>query len=308
MPEIKIAISLVVPVYNSVDSLQSLHDRVSKVFIEKIDEDYELIFVDDCSTNPETWPTLTSLAKDNQEVRALQLTRNFGRTGAVLAGINSARGYWIVVMDDDLQHRPEDISGMLSKREHDVVLAQFKDKAHGLVALAGSRVVTWLEHMVLGFPDHLTNSPFMLIRSSIAKHMLHMKSPHPFLPALYLEVTRDIVGVNATHEPRKYGNSQFSFSRRLKQFMNLLVNNTALLLRGVAVVGITMSLASFSYGCYLLLQGPANVPGWTSLMIVILIIGGLILMSLGVSGEYLIRIIRGIESRPSYLLRREIGS
>tara|TARA_R110001599_G_scaffold276025_1_gene477273 strand:- start:2056 stop:3027 length:972 start_codon:yes stop_codon:yes gene_type:complete len=308
MPKPIVTISLVVPVYNSAESLHLLRDRVSKTFIEEIDEDYELIFVDDGSSNPETWPTLAALARDYREVRALQLTRNFGRTGAVLAGICGACGEWIVVMDDDLQHRPEDISAMLSKREHDVVLAQFEDKAHGLVARIGSRVVTWLEHIVLGFPNHLTNSPFILIRSSIAKHMLHMKSPHSFLTALYLEVTRDIVGVQATHEPRHYGKTQFSFFRRLKHFMNLLINNTAVLLRGVAVVGITMSLASLSFGCYLILQGPANVQGWTSLMVITLIIGGLILMSLGVSGEYLIRIIRGIESRPSFLLRRETGS
>ena len=134
MTELTKTISLVVPVYNSVDSLQSLKERVSKIFIEEIGEEYELIFVDDGSPNPDTWPVLASLARDNKEVRALQLTRNFGKVGAVLAGIDEAHGDWIIIMDDDLQHRPEDIPAMLSKRDHDVVLAQFKNKAHGLVA------------------------------------------------------------------------------------------------------------------------------------------------------------------------------
>lgn len=304
---VDIDISIIIPVYNSVDSLPVILERITAVFEEQIQERFELIFVDDCSSNPETWPLLVSLAENHEPVRVLQLTRNFGRTGAVLAGVNDACGQWIVIMDDDLQHRPEDIPKLLTERSHDVVLAQFENKAHGFIARFGSRVTTWLEHLVLGFPKHLRNSPFTLIQKDIAKHMLHIHTPHPFLPALYLEITQDVVGVEATHDPRYCGGTEFTFLRRLWHFSNLLINNSALLLRGVASIGILMSIISFSFGCYLLWRGPASVPGWASLMVVTLIIGGLVLMSLGIAGEYLIRIIRGIESRPAYIIRNRLG-
>lgn len=306
MPHPSVDISIIIPVYNSVDSLPLILERITAVFVNQIRERFELIFVDDCSSNSKTWRILESLAANHQSVRALQLTRNFGRTGAALAGIDAANGNWIIVMDDDLQHRPEDIPKLLTERSHDVVLAQFEHKAHGPIARSGSSVVTWVEHLVLGFPKHLHNSPFVLFKSEIAKHMLHRNTPYPFLPALFLEITRDVVGVKVQHDLRFSGQTEFSFFRRLKHFSNLLINNSSLLLRGVAFIGIVMSFMSFSVGCYLLWRGAGSVPGWTSLMIVTLMIGGLVLVSIGVSGEYLVRIIRGIESQPAYIVRNPI--
>jgi glycosyltransferase involved in cell wall biosynthesis len=299
-------LSVIVPVYGSVESLPLIVDRVRNALQPEPAISFEIIFVDDCSPDPGSWPMLLSLAEKNAEVRAAQLTRNFGRTGAVLAGVKLARGDWIAIMDDDLQHRPEDIPRLWAEREHDVVLAQFDQKIHGLTARLGSALVTVLEHWLLGLPKQLKNSAFMLIKTSIAKIMLQMPSPHPFLPALIMEITDDVVGVRATHDPRHDGKPVYSFTRRVKLFANLMINNSALLLRGIAAAGITMSSLSFLYGAVLLLRGASDVPGWTSLMVVTLIIGGLVLMSLGVAGEYLVRIIRSVESRPTYILRQEI--
>ena len=302
-----LTLSLIVPVFNSVQSLRELTERVAAVLAG---ENYELIFIDDASSDPGTWPMLQTLTGRHVEVRAIQLMRNFGRTGAVLAGITAAKGRWLLIMDDDLQHRPEDIPELLSKRDHDVVLAQFSRKHHGLVARIGSRLTTWLERLAIGMSPSISHSPFMLIKSEIARQMLRIQTPNPFLPALYLAVTRDLVGVAATHDPRYSGESTFTLARRMKNFSNLLINNSALMMRAVAFVGIVMATFSVGYGCYLVIRavfGTASVPGWTSLMVVTLVIGGLILVSLGVIGEYLIRIIRGVESRPAFVVRREVG-
>lgn len=310
MPKDDIGISLIVPVYNSVQSLSELTARVENVFVEQIEDDYELIFVDDGSSNAETWPMLQSLVEQYDKVRALQLMRNFGRTSAVLAGITRAKGNWLIVIDDDLQHRPEDIPRLLSLREHDVVMAQFENKQHDVIAQMGSRLVTWLERRVLGLPSHLSNSSFILIRTEIGRHMLNIHTPYPFLPALFLAVTRDIVGVSAVHDSRHSGNPTFTLAKRLKNFIDLVINNSALLLRVVAIIGVTMAGVSFAYGCYLIISSfikASTVPGWTSLMIVSVVIGGLVLLSLGVVGEYLVRILRGVESRPTFVLRQEAG-
>lgn len=304
-----IEISLIVPVYNSVQSLSELAARIEKVFAVQIEDDYELIFVDDGSSNAETWLMLQSLAEQYDKIRALQLTRNFGRIGAVMAGITSAKGAWLIIMDDDLQHCPEDIPRLLSMRQHDVVLAQFDNKKHGVIAKLGSRIVTWLKHE-MGFPSHLSSSSFLLVRAEIARHILQIKTPRPFLMALLLEITRDIVGVETTHDPRPSGGPVFTFGRRLQQFTNLLINNSTLLLQSVAILGIAVAGLSFASGCYLLINSiikSSSVPGWISSMIVSLMIGGLILMLLGVVGMYLVRIIRGVEAWPAFVLRREIG-
>ena len=116
--------------------------------------------------------------------------------------------------------------------------------------------------------------------------------------------------VEVSHNKRKYDKSNFNSFKRLKQFSNLLINNSSFLLRFVAFIGFLTSFFSFSYGILIftkqLFFNGSRVAGWTSIMVVTLILGGLILLSIGITGEYLIRIIKGVESRPAYIIRKEL--
>ena len=122
--------SIVIPVFNTVDTLPEIVKRVGKIFDEKIKEPYEIIFVDDASDNPNTWKKLEEINKKNTRIKILQLTRNFGQQAATLCGIRESKGNFIITMDDDLQHPPENIPNLIDKKHHDIVIAQFLEKKH----------------------------------------------------------------------------------------------------------------------------------------------------------------------------------
>lgn len=305
-----INISVVIPCYNSDKSLVQLVARLRKLFDLTIKEPYEIILVDDGSPSLETWQTLVNLAEQNPEVQALQLTRNFGKPGAVMCGYSQSRGDWVIVMDDDLQHLPEDIPLLLEQREHNLVMGNFSARKHARWQKISSSLKSWLDFKMIGKPKHIYLSPFHMIRRDVVDAMLAIRSPTPHIGALMMHVTRDVVMVDVSHESRKYGETNFTFSRRVKQFSNLLINNSSLLLRLVAWLGMSLSVLSFIYGTYLALRWfyiEEIAAGWTSLMVATVMIGGILMLSLGVVGEYLLRIINGLENRPPFVIGRKIG-
>ena len=146
--------SVVIPVYNTTHSLQELVARIEKVFRDEIKDSYEIIFIDDCSTNTDTWPTLVELKKTHPQVNVIQLMRNFGKAGAVFCGLNQASGKYTITMDDDLQHRPEDIVNLIANEQHDVVIGTFAQKKHSWFKKISSSIVNWFDFKLLGKPTY----------------------------------------------------------------------------------------------------------------------------------------------------------
>lgn len=300
-----VAISVVIPCYNSDQSVVELVNRLRVVLAESVKEPYEIILVDDGSPFLETWEILSDLAKKHSEVHALQLTRNFGKPGALMCGYSQSKGNWIIAMDDDLQQLPEDIPKLLELRQHKLVMGNFPTRQHALWQKMASNLKGWLDYKLIGKPRDIYLSPFHLIQRDVVDAMLEIKTPTPHVGALMMHVTRDVVMVNVSHEQRKSGISNFTLYRRIKQFSNLLINNSSLLLRLVAWLGISLSFLSMIYGGYLVFRWfliDKIAAGWTSLMVVTLFIGGILMLSMGVVGEYLIRIINGLERRPTFLI------
>ncbi|MFL5730543.1 MAG: glycosyltransferase family 2 protein [Cytophagaceae bacterium] len=305
-----IAYSIVIPVYNSTQSLQELTGRIESVFRDQVKDSFEIIFVDDASPNRETWKTLELLAKNHSNVRAVQLMRNFGKQGAMMCGFSEAKGSYVITMDDDLQHLPEDIPLLISKKEHDIVIGNFPNKKHSFFKRMLSRLNSWFEEKLIDKPSHVRNTPFKLIKGEIIALIRSIRTSHPYVPALLFFATRDIVMVDVSHKDRAYDSSGFTLRKMYRTFSNMLFNNSSLLLQLIAAAGMGISFISFAMGCYFLYKKiyiGIGVPGWASLMIIQLFIGGLILFSIGVVGEYLIRIINGIENKPAFFIRRKAG-
>jgi glycosyltransferase involved in cell wall biosynthesis len=300
--------SVIIPVFNSTHSLIELAARLQKVFSDSVKEPWEIIFIDDASPNKETWDVLESLCSTNNNVKAVQLMRNFGKQGAMMCGFEEAKGKYIITMDDDLQHFPEDIPALIRAQDHDVVIGNFLKKNHSLWKKMLSGINGWFEEKLINKPKHIKNTPFKMIKAEVIDQIKNIRSPYPYIPALLFFVTKDIVMVDVNHGKRLYNTSGFTIGKMYKTFSNLLFNNSSFLLQIIATTGISISLLSFLAGLFYLIKkltvGIA-VPGWTSLMIVTLFIGGLILFSIGVLGEYLIRIINAIENRPAYLVRKK---
>jgi dolichol-phosphate mannosyltransferase/undecaprenyl-phosphate 4-deoxy-4-formamido-L-arabinose transferase len=302
-------VSVVVPVYNST-VLEELARRIDAVFQALPEHRYELIFVDDFSPHPEVWPTLTRLAREREAVRAVQLTRNFGQQPATLCGLGVARGDVVITLDDDLQHSPEDIPKLLALADKDIVIGQLVESRHSPLRRLASRVKGFFDRILIGKPGNIRLSSFRLLSRTVVDGVLKIRTPHPFLPALMFHVSQDVAGVPVEHGPRREGKSGYTLWKLLRLFSNLLINNSSLVLRLVGWIGILFSILSFVLAgivVYRKLVHAIAVQGWASLFAALLLIGGLLLFSVGVVGEYLIRIIEASEARPTYFVRRRLG-
>ncbi len=302
-------VSVVIPVYNS-PSLEALVHRIASAF-EGRSERFEIILVDDGSTDPAVWPALDSLARGGQSIRAVQLTRNFGQQAATLCGMREARGDVVITMDDDLQHDPADIPLLLAQREHDIVIGQLVRSEHGPFRRLASTAKGLFDRAIIGIPKGVRLSSFRLLRRTVVDGILTMRATHPFLPALMFHVSKDVVGVPVTHSRRPSGRSGYTFSRLLRLFSNLVISNSSILLRVAAFAGLLLACVSFGLAAaviYRKIVHGISVQGWTSLFASTLLIGGAVLMSVGVIGEYLIRIIESSDSRPIYFIRRRAGN
>ncbi len=303
-------VSVIVPVYNSTRSVEVLAQRVAEVFANLEGDDYELILVDDGSTNPETWPTLRRIAEEQDTVVAILLTRNFGQQGATLCGLATARGEVAITMDDDLQHDPDDIPKLLEAADHDIVIAQFLAKEHSLFKRATSRIKGYFDQILIGKPRNIQMSSFRLIRRVIIETMVRARTPYPFIPALLFHASRDVVGVTLPHHSRQFGGTNYTLRRLVRVFSNLIINNSSFLLRIVGHLGIAIAMLAFLGGgivIYKKLFLGVSIQGWASLFVLVSVTSGLLLFSVGLIGEYLIRIIETTESKPPFIVRHVVG-
>lgn len=301
--------SVVVPVYNSDQSLLTLVERLQAVFTQQVGASYEILLIDDGSRSPHTWPTCEQLARTCPTVTAIRLMRNFGRPSAILCGMAHSRGQFIITIDDDLQQRPEDIPVLIQQQGHDVVIANFHERHHSHLAVWGSWLKNALDRLVLGVP--YPTSPLMLFNAKVARGMSRIHTPHPHLPALWAAVTQDFVSVLVSHEESRHGRSRYTFARRLSQFSNLLINNSSLLLRGFGLIGLGSTTGGFVVLLYLIgryLFGTPRVADWTVVVAVICLFAGLLLLGLGIIGEYLLRLLDGVSHKPPYLVRTVVGT
>ena len=301
--------SVVVPVYNSDHSVVELVERLRSVFEKTLHVRYEIILVDDGSHKTDTWKTLEKLVEEHPTVTAIQLMRNFGKSGAVLCGLQHVRGRWVITIDDDLQQWPEDIPELIKQEEHDVVVAHFTARKDRRSKKLTSWIKSQFDRIILGLPCKM--SPFKLFKAEVAREMLKIQSNHPFIPALMAYVTKDFVPVSVRHSESRHGKSRYTSFLRFKKFLNLLIGNSSLLLRVVGIVGVLASLSGFAFAFYVIMRkvlGSTIEPGWASLVVINLVFCGLILIALSIIGEYLIRLLEGSNQKPPYIIRRVIGN
>lgn len=301
-------VSIVVPVYNA-PALEALVDRIEEA-VSRAAVEYEIILVDDCSTDAAIWPALERLACDRERVRAVQLTRNFGQQAATLCGLREARGDVVITMDDDLQHDPDDIPMLLAHAHRDIVIGQFARRQHHPMRRVASRLKARFDEIVIGKPKGLQLSSFRLLSRTVVDGVLSIRTPNPFIPALMFHVSKDVAAVPVTHSRRAAGRSGYTVRKLFRLFSNLIINNSSLLLRTAAGAGMVLAVVSFGLAAiatYRKLAYGVSVQGWTSLFAGIMLVGGLLLVSVGIIGEYLIRIIETSEAKPTYFVRRRSG-
>jgi len=299
--------SIIIPVYGSSNSLVEIAERTKAVFTSLPERHCELIFVNDYSPNPQTETTLQHLIATEKNITIITFSKNFGQQAATLCGIHYAKGDFIITMDDDLQHNPEDIPRLIEREEHDVVFAAFQKKRHPFLQRLASRIKGYFDHMILDKPKHLQLTSFRLINRRIAKELINYQTSYPFIPAMLFRITSDVVNVVVQHHDRFDENSQYTLWKMVKLFSNLIINNSFVMLKLLGIIGIGGFLISLLLSLYLIVQyfyQGFRVSGWASLMLAVVFLGGLILFGVGVIGEYLLRILANLEHNRMYSIKR----
>jgi len=306
-------LSIVIPVYGSELVLVALLSQIEKVLDcrEGIRENYEVIFVCDCSPD-NSWHVIQKLVAEHPQVRGVLLRVNAGQHNAQMAGFAQVRGEIIVTMDDDLQHSPADIPSLLDKIEqgYDVVYARFKHRNHALWKVFGSRLNNWVAGYLMQKPRDLYLSPFRAMKAAICNDILRYQGPYVYVDGLILSVTRNIALVDVDHHNRYAGESNYGLRKSVSLWLKMATSFSIVPLRLTSLLGLFFSGLGFFLAILLVVQKlTLNLMpiGWSSLIITILIIGGVQLLALGMIGEYLGRVLLTINSRPQYVIGETAG-
>jgi undecaprenyl-phosphate 4-deoxy-4-formamido-L-arabinose transferase len=297
--------SIVVPVYNSCESLEELYQRIGQT-MNKIEKTFEVIFVDDDSID-NSWNILESIKKANPEkIIAIRLARNFGQHNATICGIAQASGPYIITIDDDLQNPPEEIAKLISTMDNsdaDLVYGIYSKKQHSLVHNLGSATLKAGSRYISRTKG--TGSSFRLMKSSLGKNLLNHQINFIYIDELFNWYTNHIAFVLVDHKKRPYQKSTYTPHSLFSMISNLVIYYTAIPLRMMVYGGFIISIFTFFIGlAFIYKKLVHDVPlGFTALIVAILFSTSIILLSLGVIGEYLSRIYMVQNQKPPFAIK-----
>ena len=297
-------ISFVIPVYNGVKVVERLYQQLLPV--AKSFGGYEMIFVDDGSTD-NSYAALTSLSAKSPSVCAVQLSRNFGQHNATLAGLSCARGELIVTLDQDLQNPPEEIPRMVEKlREgYDVVYGLPEERAHNFFRNITSDFSKWISRKILTTALNGNFSSFRVMKRWVAEEIVKYNSSYTYIDGLISWTTTNIGGVTVRND-RSDLESHYTVTRLINHGLNLLVNFSIKPLQIASIMGLVSAFVGLIGASVVVIQKIMfNIPvqGWASLMVVVLVIGGMQIVFLGLIGEYTGRILMNSNSSPKFIIR-----
>lgn len=305
--------SIVVPVYNSAPTLDELYNRVKRVFEITLNEPFEMILVDD-SSHDNSFAKMAELSRNDSRIVSVQLAQNFGQHNALLCGFSHARGEYIITIDDDLQHPPEEIpkliAAMKENEKIDVVIGKYETKKHSLIRNIGSKVINGIARHTNEKTSHLDMTSFRLVKRFVIDYLLEINIRTPRIGYLITAITDKIVNVTVQHDERKYGHSQYTFKRLVNDFKVEVLSNTVLPLIIVRDIGILLFFISIIMSIVYLIKyfsSDIDVLGWTTIVILLLLFFGVTLFSIGIIGEYLMRIIGEAKKIPNYFERKKIN-
>lgn len=303
-----INLSIVIPVYKAEGCLRELYRRL----VESLDAlrlTFEVIMVEDCGGD-NSWSVIQELAVQDERLRGFKLSRNFGQHNAITAGLDQVRGYWTVIMDCDLQDKPEDIGRLIEKtREgHDLVIARSVLRRDSWAKRVTSdlfyQILSWLS----GYRYEKGVRPFRIMSSRVIDSLRLMREQTRTLGPLMEWIGFSPTYIDVEVEQRHAGRSSYSWRGLLKLAAGTILAYSDKPLRISISFGFTMAGCAFAYGLYTVMRAIFHdipVPGWTSLITSLYFIGGLILANLGVVGIYLGKTFDETKGRPLYLIARQ---
>lgn len=296
-----------IPCYRSAQTIGRVVEEIDTTMKGLSGYAYEIVLVNDASPD-DTFDVIRGLCAERRDICGVNLARNFGQHAALMAGFRHARGDVVVCLDDDGQTPADEAGKLLAKLEegYDVVYAKYTHKQHSLFRNFGSKVNELMTRAMLGKPKELYISSYFAMRRFVAQELIRYENPYPYVIGLVLRATKKIANVEVTHRERESGTSGYTVGKLLGLWFNGFTAFSVKPLRVATVIGVVSACGGFLYGIYTVVKkflNPAVPVGFSALMAAVVFFCGLILLMLGIIGEYIGRIYISMNNSPQYVIR-----
>lgn len=305
------SVSFVIPCYRSEQTITGVVEEITQTMGQLPGYTFEIILVNDCSPD-DTFQIIRQLCGQYDNLIGINLARNFGQHSAIMAGLHYATGDVCVFLDDDGQTPANEVEKLLDAiaAGADVAMASYDHKMHSHFRNWGSKVNECMMHIMLHKPKELFVSSYFAVKRFVADSMLQYSNSYPYLPGLLLRATKNIVNVPVHHREREIGTSGYTLKKLLGLWFNGFTAFSVVPLRAATAVGVASAFVGFIYGIYTIIRklvDPNILLGFSSIMAAILFIGGMLMIMLGLVGEYIGRIYISLNNSPQYVVREAIG-
>lgn len=304
-------ISVVTPIFKAEPFLEELCKRL-KIELAKLSNDYEIILVNDASPDS-SWKIIEKICSKESKVKAINFSRNFGQHLAITAGLDYAAGDWIVVMDCDLQDRPEDIKKLYEiacKKDYDVVFGQRIKRKDSFVRKMLSKVFYFVYNYFTEDKYDSSVGNLSISRKIVVKNFRKLREHSRSYPLFIRWLGFKTGFIEVSHPKRSYGKSSYNFNKLINLAIDSIVSQSNKPLMISIKFGFLLSFISIVYAIYLVMINifyNIQVPGWTSLIVSIFFLFGLLFANMGILGLYIGKIFNETKDRPLYIIKRTIG-
>lgn len=304
-------ISFIIPCYGSEKTVGKVIDEIIDVVKQKKSYSYEIICVNDRSKD-HVLDVLKDIASKNHNVKVISFAKNMNRPSAVMAGLKYSSGDYRVILDDDGQCPMQNLWQLLEPLENgaDVSMAKYPERKQNPFKNFGTAMNKAMTRFFLNRPKDLEFTNFMALQSFIADEIVKYDNPYPYLTGLLLRSTANFANVKMEERKRISGSTTFSFRKMLDLWLNGVTAFSITPLRISTFVGIICAIIGFVYGLVLIIQKLSGVDiavGYSSIVAILLFIGGVIMIMLGIIGEYIGRIYISINNSPQYVIKEMIN-
>ena len=304
-------ISFVIPCYRSENTLETVVKEIKDKIASMQKYDYEIILINDCSPD-NTFGVIRKLCAEDKHIIGLDHAKNFGQHAALMAGFHFVTGDIIICLDDDGQTPADEADKLIDKIEegYDVVYARYDNKKHSLFRNVGSNVNKKMTEVMLGKPKELYISSYFAAKRFIVDEMMRYQNAYPYVIGLVLRSTKNICNVDVNHRERLEGTSGYSFKKLIALWINGFTSFSVMPLRMASYGGAFVAIMGFIYAIHTIITkiiDPNRIIGWSSTISIMLILGGMILLMLGMIGEYIGRIYISLNNSPQYVIRTVIN-
>ncbi len=305
-------ISFVIPCYQSAGTIEAVVAEIMDTMKGLEAYEYDIFLVNDCSPD-DTYEVIKRICRSRSNVTGISLAKNFGQHAALMAGLRRSDGDIVVCLDDDGQTPANEAGKLIESIEKgsDVVYASYSSKKHSAFRNFGSRINDLMARVMLGKPKELQLTSYFAARRFVVDSMLQYEHNYPYIIGLVLRATKNITNVPVSHRSREVGKSGYTVRKLLALWLNGFTAFSIFPLRMATAAGVVFAASGFLYGIYTIIKRLVNpdVPmGFSSLMAAVVFIGGMLMIMLGLIGEYIGRIYISINNSPQYVVREETGA